>query len=108
MVQARRTEGVAYVVAQPLVLAEHDAGEHGATLTFEAVESSNQRTAQPVGETAHSAACADDAPLVRAQQHVHAAPAQEGALVEVVVALGLGDLAEQLELGPLRRRAAGR
>ena len=39
---------------------------------------------------------------------MNAAPAQERALVEVVVALGRGDLAEDLELGTLRRRAAGR
>ncbi len=108
MVETGRAERVANLVVQPLVLAEHDAREHGATLTFDAVQASNEGAAQPVGEAADPTPRADDPPLVRAQQDVHATPAQEPALVEVLAALGLGDLAEELELGALRRCPAGR
>ncbi len=108
MVETGRAERVADVVVQPLVLAEHDAREHGATLTVDAVQATNERTAKPVGEPADPTARADDAPLVRAQQDVHAAPAQEPALVEVLAGLRLCELAEELELGALRRCPAGR
>ncbi len=108
MVEPGGAERVANIVVQPLVLAEHDACEHGATLTFDAVQPPNEGAAQLVGEAADPTPRADDAPLVRAQQNVHATPAQERALVEVVAALGLGDLAEELELCTLRRCPAGR
>jgi hypothetical protein len=108
VVETGCAERVAHVVAQRFVLAEHDAGEHGSPLTFDADEASNKSTAEPVGDTADSVARAHDAPLARAQKDVHAASAQERALVEIVAALGLSDLTEELELGALRRRPAGR
>ena len=110
MVEPGRLEVVAELVREPLVLAEHDAGEHGAPLPVEPRgDRARDMRAEPIRDAADAAAAADDPPVAAVQDDVDAAAREPAALVEAVLrAARRGDRRSQVEDGALRRRAADR
>jgi hypothetical protein len=110
VVEPRGAEVVAQLVGEPLVLAQHDTGDHRPPVALQAGRDRPcEPRPEPVGDTRRPTALADSAPAGSAQDDVHTAPAQQRPLVEAVLrAAGTLDLRNHVQLGALRGRAAGR
>ena len=103
-------EVVAELVREPLVLAEHDPGQHRTPLPFEPRgDRTRNMRAEAVREPADPTAAADDPPVAAAEDDVDAAACEPAALVEAVFRTARGgNRGPQSEDGALRRRASER
>src|SRR5204863_4882358 len=110
VVEARARKALPQLLGGPLLVAEHDALDQAPPFAVEAGSNrAGQGAAKPVGDSAETAAMADELPPVGAQDDMDAVAPQPGALVKPVFRrLWPPDSGDGLEQATLRRRAAER
>ena len=113
VVEPGRPERVAQLRRQPLVGAEHDAGEHGPPLSSDAGrERPLDMTTEPIGDASEPASPPDLSPDLAVEEHGDSLPAKPAPLVEAGVGRGrkleAADELQDRRPGEARDRAAAR